>query len=115
MSNPQVVTTEQLDALIRDFGLGTRSLSDDVRTRIRESIEAEDELAELAITGPATTEISVFAEAFGWSVWDGEDRVASHGRWLDAYAEALRRGDPHPAITPNEHAPSVGDHPQGND
>src|SRR3546814_20712254 len=35
MSNPQVVTTEQPDALIRAFGLGTRSLPDDVRKRIQ--------------------------------------------------------------------------------
>lgn len=107
MSNPQVVTPAQLDPLISDFGLTTRPLPDDVRTRIREALDTQDDFAELVITGPGTTDISVVAEAHGWSVWDGESLVATYDRWLDAYADALRRGDPDPAITTDEDDPVV--------
>lgn len=102
LTNPLIVTPEQLDALRADFDLTTGPLSEDLRDELRPPAPPE-----LWVAGPEQHSVEVYSDDDGWTVWVDEDNVSEHEHWRDAYSAACRLGDPNVALTEDAESPTI--------
>lgn len=69
--------------------------------------DQDEQLPDLVVAGTGDDVIEVYEEEDGWSVWIGDDELGEHAEWRDAFADAVRRGQPDPTITGEDDEPVI--------